>query len=84
VSLGSATLKFNITLGSTDTLVIDTSPGVHSVTLNGTASRNNTIAGGSTWFVLPPGSSTIGFASTDATQVSGTCTVQFRNAWSWL
>ena len=81
VSLGSQTLRFNLTLGFGDVLTINTQ--AHTVTLNG-ASRYNTIATGSAWFTLPPGMSTVGFASTDATAVTGTLTVTYRSAWAWL
>lgn len=80
VSMGGAKLTFNITLGSSDTLTVDT--GAHTVTLNGTANRYNTLAVGSQWFVAPVGSSTVNFGSGDATQVTATCTVTYSSAWA--
>lgn len=75
-------LAFNITLGSTDVLVIDT--GARTVQLNGSAYRFNTIKTGSTWFGVPPptaanptGTWSIAVASTDATAVAAV----FSAAW---
>lgn len=80
VSLGSAKLTFNLTLASTDTLTVDT--GAHTITLNGTANRYNTLAVGSQWFTAAPGSSTVNFGSGDSTQVTATCTATYSSAWA--
>ena len=45
--------RLNITLASTDSLVIDM--GARTVILNGVASRYNTIVTGSSWWTIPPG-----------------------------
>jgi hypothetical protein len=81
LTLGSLFLGFQVTLAAGDTLVIDCSAA--TATLNGTASRGNTIVTGSTYFFLPPGTSTVGFSSVDATQVTGTCTCSAASAWGW-
>lgn len=74
-------MKLNLTLGSSDSVVIDM--GVRTVTLNGTASRFNTVATGSSWFLLPPGTSSVGVASSDSTSVAAVFTTAFRSAWGW-
>lgn len=74
-----AFMKLNLTLGPTDTLVIDM--GARTVTLNGTASRYNTIVTGSSWWTIPPGTWSIGVASSDSTAVAATFTTQWRDAW---
>ena len=76
------TLSFAITLANTDSLVVDT--GAHTVTLNGTANRYNTLNIGSQWFTCPPGSLTVNFLSGDATLVAGTLTAAWSNAWAWI
>lgn len=50
-------LNFGITLGGGDTLTIDMD--LHSVVLNGTASRRNAVLPGSSWWPLAPGSNQI-------------------------
>jgi hypothetical protein len=81
LTLGSMFLAFQVTLAAGDVLVVDCGAG--TATLNGTASRANTVVTGSTYFWLPPGTSTIGFASVDATQVTGTCQCTASSAWGW-
>jgi hypothetical protein len=80
VSLGSLQLGVAISLGSTDSLVIDMRGG--SVTLDGTGLRNNLLTSGFTFFPLPAGTSTVGFSSSDATQVTGTMTVALLPAFA--
>jgi hypothetical protein len=74
-------LQLNIALGAGDVLVVDTQNKV--VRLNG-VNRNNTVAPGSRWFLLPPGTSTLQFASTDGTAVAGTLTAYLLNTYSTL
>lgn len=81
LTLGSAFLAFQVTLAAGDVLVVDC--GASTAILNGTASRANTVVTGSSYFWLPPGTSTIGFSSVDATQVTGTCQVTASSAWGW-
>lgn len=76
------TLAFNITLANSDTLVIDT--GAHTVILNGTASRYNTLVPGSAWFTLPAGSLTVNFNSGDGAAVTGTLSGAWASAWGWI
>lgn len=73
-----ATLTFNITLAGVDQLVIDTD--ARSVVLNGTASRRATLVTGSTWWTLPPGTSTLAFGA-QSTSSGCMATVTYRNAW---
>jgi hypothetical protein len=81
LTLGSLFLAFAITLGAGDTLVVDCN--AQTATLNGTADRGNTVVTGSEYFLLPVGSSTVGFSSVDATQVTGTCQAAAASAWGW-
>lgn len=81
LTLGSQFLAFQVTLAAGDTLVVDCSAA--AATLNGSVSRGNTIVAGSSYFWLPPGTSTIGFSSVDATQVTGTCQCTASSAWGW-
>lgn len=83
LTLGSASLGFEITLNSGDTLVVDCRN--RTVVLNGTASRFGTVMTGSSFFTIPPGGATVGFSSVDSTQVSGTVTAanQPTGAWGW-
>jgi hypothetical protein len=75
---GAPSLGFNITLGSGDTLVVETDYQSILYTpagASGGASRRGSLMTGSTWWNLSPGSSTIEFTTSDGTQVSGTLTV---------
>jgi hypothetical protein len=74
-------IQINLVLGSGDVLVVDTQSKV--VRLNG-VNRNTAVAGGSQWFLLPPGSSTLQFASTDGASVAGTLTAYLFNTYSTL
>ncbi len=69
------TMTFNIDVGASETLVIDT--GNHTVRLNGITNRRNVLLS-PTWFSLDPGLTFIRF---QAAAGSGTLTVQFRSAW---
>lgn len=71
-------LTFAITLAVTDTLTIDLD--ARSVTLNGTASRRNTLAPGSQWWELAPGQSTIRYTANTALTGS-VMTLTYRDAW---
>lgn len=82
VTIGAASLTFQLTLAQGDTLVVDCA--ARTAILNGTASRAGTIATGSRWLTVPPGGATVGFSSVDAAQVAGivkaTCPA---GAWGW-
>lgn len=81
ITLGSFFLGVNLSLANGDSLVIDM--GANTITLNGTASRANTIMTGSTWFQIPPGTSSIGVQSTDSASVTALFTAAWRSAWGW-
>lgn len=68
-------LLFNIVLGSTDVLTVDLQ--YHTVKLNGTANRRNTLAVPN-WFMLSVGTTYIRFHGNSGT---GTLTITYRNAW---
>jgi len=68
-------LQFNLTLGSTDILVVDLQ--YHTVRLNGTTNRRNTLLAPN-WFLFPPGATFIRFRGDSGT---GTLNIQCRNAW---
>lgn len=75
---GAPSLGFNITLGSGDTLVVETDYQSILYTpagASGGASRRGSLMTGSTWWNLNPGPSQIEFTTSDGTQVSGTLTV---------
>jgi len=85
-------LQFNLTLGSTDVLVVDTD-NPHSAQLNGIASRLSYLSPYSQWFSLVPelgpnasngGVTTIEFNSGDLTQAAGTLAIQYASAYSSL
>lgn len=82
VDNGTDFMQFNITLASTDVLVIDMA--AKSVTLNGSASRYNTVATGSAWWALAPGVTTMSFSTSDGAQVAATATIQWRDAWGMM
>lgn len=71
-------LLLGITLGSTDTLVLNTA--AKSIVLNGTASRTSSLMYGSTWFNLPPGTTQLRYRNNGAFTASQ-LTVAFRSAW---
>ena len=75
-----AQVKLNTTLGASDTVIVDCQNG--AVTLNNTANRNNTVDPTSQFFQLAPGNTTIQFASTDSTAVTGTLTGYLLPAYS--
>jgi Phage tail protein len=77
-----AFFALNIALGASDVLVIDM--GKRSVTLNGTASRLNTIVSGSSWFGFPTGTWSIGVSSSDASPVAALFTANWRDAWGFM
>jgi hypothetical protein len=71
------TLSCTITVEATDSLVIDFKE--RTVTLNGTASRSNTVdRPGSTWFALAPGVNTVQFSQDSG---SGSMSWAWRDAW---
>lgn len=82
--LGSLFLGFNLTLGPTDVLVIDTHPQVRTAILNGSASRAGTILTGSSWLQLPVGTSSIGVSSSDSSPVAALFSGAVRNAWGFM
>lgn len=69
-------LKLNVTLGASDSLVIDTD--TKTITLNGYAARN-LLDATSSWFGFPPGSTTIGIVSSGT--ATGTMSVTYRNGY---
>jgi hypothetical protein len=71
-----AFLAFNLTLAAGEFLVVDLA--ARTVLLGGTASRYSTLAIGSSWWQLPPGTSTIRFSSADS---AGTLELRYRSAW---
>ena len=71
-----ATLTFNGTLGTGETLTISSLD--RTVLLNGTASRYSWLTAGSSWFDLPAGSSTVRFAGVSG---SGSMDLSFRSVW---
>lgn len=73
-------LSLNIVLGSSDTLTASHQTG--TLTLNGSANRNNTVMAGSTFFNLGPGNTTLTFSSKDAVAVTGTCNAYILPAYS--
>ena len=73
-------ISLNITLGSSDVLVIDTKAQV--VTLNFTANRNNTVNVGSSFFKIQPGTNTIQFSTRDSVAVAATLTGYTLSAYS--
>lgn len=79
VELG-LTLGLTISLGGSDVLVIDTDPRAHTVTLNGTANRRNTL-NTPQWFGLRPGTQTIRYRNNGAFTAS-TLQVAYRDAWA--
>ena len=76
VTAGAA-LKINYSMGSADTLVLDTD--FRSVTLNG-ISRRAILDNSSTWFGADPGTSFYTFSATGTT-ASTSCVVQWRSAY---
>lgn len=68
-------LTFDITLGVGEYLTVDTAN--HTVRLNGTANRRNTLLVPN-WFLLSKGQSFIRFRGASG---SGNMVLQFRNAW---
>ena len=81
-------LSFNISLGASDTLVVNSD--LRTVVLNGNTNVRNTLVGGSTWFgippqpvpaVVPPVSNTLLFTTLSySISQPPTCTVVYRNA----
>lgn len=69
-------LTINVTLGATDTLVIDSD--AKTLTLNGYAARN-LLSNTSSWFGFPPGSTTVGIVSSGT--ATGTMSVTYRNGY---
>jgi hypothetical protein len=82
LKIGSLYLGFTVTLGATDTLVIDTA--AQTATLNGTADRTGTILTGSIWLTLAPGINTVGLQSSDSAAVAAVFTGTFRNTWGFM
>lgn len=71
----SKSLNFTITLGASDSLVVD--PANRTVTLNGSTNRRNALTT-LDWFFLNPGETFIRFGGASGT---GTLTIEYRNAW---
>lgn len=70
------TLAFTITLASGDLLVVDFDR--RSVTLNGSASRSNTLNSGAAWWDISPGGNDIKFTAGGG---AGSATVTYQSAW---
>jgi hypothetical protein len=82
--LGAPWVGVTQTLNAGDTLVIDLDWQSVVYTTAGSsigASRRNALTYGSTWWNLPPGSSTIEFTSADTSPVTGTLTVNSASAY---
>lgn len=75
-STTSAAISFVVTMSGNDVLVID--PELRSVTLNGVSARN-LLLNSSTWWGLPPGSTTIGFSAQSSS--GATLAATWRNAY---
>ncbi|WP_427130297.1 phage distal tail protein [Pseudarthrobacter sp. S9] len=65
-------IKLNIVLKAGDTLAIDCQSG--TVTLNGTANRNNAVDISTTFFSLIPGVNTVSYGSSDSAAVASQLT----------
>lgn len=72
-----AFLQFNVTLLSSDTMVINTD--LRTVTINN-IDRRATLDNNSTWFAAPPGTSVYAFLAT-GTDANTSCLVEWRNAY---
>lgn len=71
-------LEFTLTLGASDLLTLDLD--VHSVILNGSASRRSSLVPGSRWWELAPGDTTVMYRA-DTVGTGSTATVSWRSAW---
>jgi phage-related protein len=69
-------MQFNITLGASDTLVIDTKH--RTVRLNGTTNARTALVA-PTWFMLQKGTNTLRYQA--ETAGTSTLTISYRNAW---
>lgn len=72
-----AFLQFNVSLLSSDTMVINTD--LRTVTINN-IDRRATLDNNSTWFAAPPGTSVYAFLAT-GTDANTSCLVEWRNAY---
>lgn len=72
LTMGSQMLGFQITLGASDTLVVDCD--ARTVVLNGSASRLGSLMPGSSWLYIPKGGTSVAFSSVDSVAVAGTVT----------
>lgn len=70
---------FNLTMGPTDTLVVDTWGG--SAILNGTASRISTLVPGSLFSGIP-GGSVVQWGLRALSSATGTANISWRNGWN--
>ena len=75
-----AYLGLGLTLGVTDTVIIDMFAG--TVTLNGTGMRNNVVLPGSSFWALGTGAQSIGFGTSDAVAPAAIMTVAAMPAWA--
>jgi hypothetical protein len=71
-------VQFALSLTASDVLTVDFD--AHSVLLNGTASRRNTLTSTSKWWELAPGTTQVLY-SANTTQVGSVATMTFRSAW---
>lgn len=71
-------IKLNLSLGVTDFIKLDLD--VHSILLNGTASRRSAMSATSQWWELAPGTTQLRWTS-DNYYPAALMTVQFRSAW---
>lgn len=74
-------IRLNLNLLAGDVVVVDTQS--KTVTYNG-ANRNNTVDTGSSFFTLPPGTSTVQFGSGDGASVIGRMTAYLMNTYSTI
>jgi Phage tail protein len=78
------TLTFDIAVAQGDTLDVDLD--AHTVLLNGTAGRRNTLVAGSAWFQLYPGTNTLRYRGQQTVPAGGgvpvaAMDVSWRDAW---
>lgn len=72
-------LQLQLVLAAGDFLLIDTE--ARSVLLNGTASRRGAVVAGSVWPQVPPGTSTLQYRASSASDPAALLSVTYRGAW---
>lgn len=76
---GQGELALQIDVVAGDFLLIDTE--ARTVLLNGTASRRSAVIVGSTWPLVPPGTSTLQYRASSGTDPAATLVATYRGAW---